>query len=428
MLQSAFYISEAVGVLYWGRLSDRIGRKPVILIGLVGIACSSLCFGLSKGIWGLLLSRCLCGALNGNAGVIKSMLPELASAEHLPVVSLSFPRNNQERLTMHDMKLWGFMPLSWTIGATLGPVVGGYLSHPAERFPSLFGECGFLRTYPYFLPCAFPAFFSVIAWIAVFKFLEETVQSPVNFYDLLKSSPEGQRASRKPIPLRHIINSRTIISIGHYALSALLEMAFRAIQPLFLATPVQFGGLELSPPSIGSILSTGGAVTGVAQLFVFPLIHRRLGSKSTFVIGLVLTIPVFLSFPIAHLLLKRSYVYLLWATICLQSFMPLGYFFSFGAIFMYITAAAPDRASLGTTHGLSQVCLQHFHADMTLMMPKMTISLMRAIGPIGANGLFALSSEKNYLGGYLVYYVLFLMTCIVVALSEWLLPRQTWNQ
>ncbi|KAG6888205.1 hypothetical protein C0995_009911 [Termitomyces sp. Mi166 len=56
MLQSAFYWCEAFGVLYWGGLSDRIGRKPVILLGLIGLPISSLWFGLSKSIWGLVLS------------------------------------------------------------------------------------------------------------------------------------------------------------------------------------------------------------------------------------------------------------------------------------------------------------------------------------------------------------------------------------
>ena len=46
----------------WGRLSDRIGRRPVILIGLLGAAVSTIAFGLSRNLWTLLLSRTLQGA------------------------------------------------------------------------------------------------------------------------------------------------------------------------------------------------------------------------------------------------------------------------------------------------------------------------------------------------------------------------------
>lgn len=53
----------------WGALSDRYGRKPVVLIGLGGVAISSLIFGLAKSYWVALLARFIGGALNGNVAV-----------------------------------------------------------------------------------------------------------------------------------------------------------------------------------------------------------------------------------------------------------------------------------------------------------------------------------------------------------------------
>ena len=47
----------------WGAISDRIGRKPVLMIGLVGYALSSLLFGLSTELWMLFGSRALSGLL-----------------------------------------------------------------------------------------------------------------------------------------------------------------------------------------------------------------------------------------------------------------------------------------------------------------------------------------------------------------------------
>ena len=49
--------------IHWGMLSDRIGRRPVILQGLVGTILSILLFGLSKSFVWALLSRSLCGLL-----------------------------------------------------------------------------------------------------------------------------------------------------------------------------------------------------------------------------------------------------------------------------------------------------------------------------------------------------------------------------
>lgn len=80
-------------VLQWARISDYIGRKPVLLTGMAGLCMSMICFGLSRTFLHLVLrcvrshytvcgpaltaslpSRCLVGALNGNIGVIKSMM------------------------------------------------------------------------------------------------------------------------------------------------------------------------------------------------------------------------------------------------------------------------------------------------------------------------------------------------------------------
>ncbi|KAG6858599.1 hypothetical protein C0995_015403, partial [Termitomyces sp. Mi166 len=96
--------------------------------------------------------------------------------------------------------------------------------------------------------------FSAVAWVAVFCLLKETVKSPVPISHLFRPK-SGQGELSRGTPLRHVLNSRVIISVGNYAFAALLEMSFRAIQPLFFATPIDFGGLGLPPPSIGNILS-----------------------------------------------------------------------------------------------------------------------------------------------------------------------------
>ena len=65
--------------MYWGGLSDRIGRKPVLLFGCAGTLLSLLVVGFAPNFWIALLGRALGGALNGNIGVIQTMVGELVN-------------------------------------------------------------------------------------------------------------------------------------------------------------------------------------------------------------------------------------------------------------------------------------------------------------------------------------------------------------
>lgn len=70
-------------ILKWGRLSDRIGRKIVLCIGMSGAILSSICFGLSRSYIALVLSRAMAGALSGNIGVMKSALGEVTDESNM---------------------------------------------------------------------------------------------------------------------------------------------------------------------------------------------------------------------------------------------------------------------------------------------------------------------------------------------------------
>jgi hypothetical protein len=56
----------------------------------------------------------------------------------------------------------------------------------------------------------------------------------------------------------------------------------------------------------------------------------------------------------------------------------------------------------------------------------MTVSVMRAIGPIAVNSLYSLSVGKDYMGGYLVYYVMTIIVCLSVAVAS-MLPQKMWS-
>ena len=65
LVTSAFAFAEFSSGVVWGRLSDRLGRKPILLTGLVGTALSMIMFGFSTSLPMALVARALGGLLNG---------------------------------------------------------------------------------------------------------------------------------------------------------------------------------------------------------------------------------------------------------------------------------------------------------------------------------------------------------------------------
>ena len=90
----------------WGRLSDRIGRRPVLLIGLAGSAVSYLVFGLAGSFAMLLLSRVISGATGATVHVAQAYLADITPPER----------------RSHAMGLIG---AAFGLGFTIGPAIGG---------------------------------------------------------------------------------------------------------------------------------------------------------------------------------------------------------------------------------------------------------------------------------------------------------------
>jgi len=375
------------------------------------LSISMYCFCLSRTFTGLVLSRALNGALNGNIGVIKSMMVEITDSTNLA-------------------QAYAYMPIAWSSGGTLGPLIGGSLSWPADRFPNLFGHSQFLKTYPYFLPCAVPATFSALAWIVTFFFLRETVPTKVTLRRLLKgklredsnscavtpteSTDNAQRSNIdddvKPLPLRSLLIPRVIIAAGNYAALSFFDIAFRAVQPLFYATPLELGGLGLDPPRIGNILAIYGVINGLFQIFFFANLHDRFGSKIIYSASMAAGIPMVITLPVLNAVARvQGLSLVVWSIVGLQLIFSMIFNLAYSCVFIYIAAASPNQASLGATNGMAQL----------------GVSIVRAIGPASATSMFSLSIKDSH-HAWMVYYYLIATACISICASL-LLPRRLWN-
>ncbi|KAG2151376.1 major facilitator superfamily domain-containing protein [Suillus clintonianus] len=380
IIESLFFLAQALTVLRWSRLSDRIGRKPVLVIGLSGACISMLCFGLSTTFWSLVISRCMSGFLNGNMGVMKTMMGELTDSTNMA-------------------QAFALFPIVWCTGGFIGPLIGGTLARPQDNWPVLFAN-PFWGKYPYFLPCAVAACLFVLALFTMSIFLEETLSTkrrPKLTSATFGASSSGSQArqSMADMPLRSLLTPTVVIPIANYAMLAFLDVSFRALLPLFFATPIYLGGLGFTPSSIGLWLALFGIIDGVFQALFFAKIVDRFGPKRLFCVSVSCFAPVMVIFPIMSWLASaRGGVdhAITFALLC-QLVLIVTWDMAFGTVFMFITASAPTDTVLGTINGLGQT----------------SASMARAFGPALATSLFAVSKERNLLAGNAVYVVLFML-------------------
>jgi hypothetical protein len=97
-----------------------------------------------------------------------------------------------------------------------------------------------------------------------------------------------------------------VLAVINYGALSLVEISYRAIQPLFFSTPVHRGGLGLAPPAIGKILACFGILNSVFQFSCFARAHALWGTKRVFMAGLLCAIPVYVLFPVINAL-ARAY-------------------------------------------------------------------------------------------------------------------------
>jgi Major Facilitator Superfamily len=147
----------------WGVISDRIGRKPVLLLGITSVLVFSVAFGLSTSLWFAIVSRFLLGLGNGIVGVSKTCISEICGREH-------------------EVRGMGIMLGCWSISFIIGPALGGVLADPCQQYPGIFKGGGLFQQFPYLLPNLFSAAVCSIALAVVHCYVPETLTAATSSF------------------------------------------------------------------------------------------------------------------------------------------------------------------------------------------------------------------------------------------------------
>jgi MFS family permease len=340
LLISSFSLAEAVMGMYWGGLSDRIGRKPVLLLGCVGTMFSMVMVGFASNLWLALVGRCIGGLLNGNIGVIQTMVGELVSKPE------------------HEPKAYSIMPFVWSIGTIIGPAIGGTFADPHDSFPNLIPKGSLFDRFPYLLPNLMCAGLLLVSILLGYFLLEEThpdmqpdslpsVQAFVSEETpLLETSDAIKRPavdlrdgnygsikirnrdgnvlaktwtteSEKPASC-NIFSKRIMSIVLALSLFTYHSMTYDHLLPIFfeddrvrqggflpyvMSKPLSPmspfyspGGLGLSLRAVGMIMAVNGVIALFVQAFIFPFAAVRIGVYRLFILVTVLH-------PIAYLMM-----------------------------------------------------------------------------------------------------------------------------
>lgn len=116
LLFASFSLAQFVFSPILGRVSDRVGRKPVIIVSLIGTAVGSFVTGAAGALWVLFLGRIIDGASGASVAVAQSAITDIAPPD--------------ERT-----KLLGMLGAAFGIGFVLGPAVGGLAALGGPHVP-----------------------------------------------------------------------------------------------------------------------------------------------------------------------------------------------------------------------------------------------------------------------------------------------------
>ena len=234
LLFAVFSLCQLIAAPVLGDLSDRRGRRPVLIFSLVGTVVSFVMLALAHSVWMLFLARIVDGLSGGNVSTARAYVADVTE-----------PKDRA--------RAYGLIGAAFGLGFILGPALSGVLA-------------GVSYTAPIWAAAAITLIAAVMAWM----WLPETVHRA--------QAGTGNPLRSLPALLHRPLIRRVLVIDFIYWLAFAV---FQTTLSLFAAQRFQFG-----PVQTGYLFAAFGLLGAIIQGgFIRPVVHR-LGDKPTFLTGL----------------------------------------------------------------------------------------------------------------------------------------------
>jgi MFS family permease len=365
LLYSVYSFMQLIFSPIWGSWSDRIGRRPIMLLSTFGAVIAYVVFGLAESLGVLFFSRVIAGMMGGNISTAQAYIADVTDSAN-------------------RARGMGLIGAAFGIGFVIGPATATALIHPT--FHEMVANAGFtefaswMEGNRYALPGFFAAFLSFCSFLMVLFKLPETVDTSKprekvfrrpsvftpKFWRLLKDQ-KGKSARGYLIPL----------VIGFFLLS-FGESSLYSAFPLFAESE-----LNMTAEQVGIQFFYIGIIAVIVQGFLIKSLTNAFSEEKLFMVGNILMVIGLGLIPFATSMLTLA-IFL--------GLMALGKSLNTPTITSLISKEASEDnvgAVMGASQGLS--------------------GLGRMIGPTWGGALFA------------VYFGLpFVATAVIVAATVWI--------